>query len=206
MNLEHRPDSGRNKTGSFVVVVGPDGVGKTEIARALTRLYGGPTGYFHFMPPRRGSLPAHPPDFSVPPPDKGPAQGSRFLGWLRLARNVVRFWLTYALVVRPSVRRGALVVGDRWAYGYVGQPRAVRFYGPPWLARLAVRLLPEPDLVANLVAPPDVIRTRKQELTFEEIESELRTWSQLPVQRLRPFESIGPPSEVAALILEHVGR
>lgn len=74
--------------------------------------------------------------------------------------------LGYLVRIRPAVRQGALVMGDRWAYGYLVQPRALKFYGPVWMARLAVRLLPQPEVVVNLVAPAEVIRSRKAELSL----------------------------------------
>ena len=145
-----------------MVVVGPDGVGKTTIARALINQFEGSTGYFHFRPPVQGGLRKAPPHQSTPPPGKGAPRGSIMLGWVRLAFNVLRFWVGYGVSVRPAVRRGELIVADRWAYGYVAQPAALRFYGPEWLARLALRLLPQPDLVVNLTAPPAVIRARNR--------------------------------------------
>jgi thymidylate kinase len=119
---------------------------------------------------------------------------------------VIRFWTGYLVRVQPALSAGRLVVADRWAYGYLVQPAALRFYGPVWLARLVLRLLPQPDLVANLTAPADVIRSRKQELTSSEISAELAEWSDLPARRLRPFDTQGPPDQVAAQILEELGR
>lgn len=188
--------------GAFVVVVGPDGVGKTSVARALLRGYEGPTGYFHFLPPFFGRLAPGPPDVDRPQVSKGAPQGSRLLGWLRLARTMLRCWLGYCVCLRPALSRGALVVGDRWAYGYVVQPRALRYYGPRSLAKLALKVLPGPDLVVNLSASPDVIRQRKQELTLGEITKELKAWASLPEPRLWTIEASQSPEAIARRILE----
>ena len=201
----HHQSRSRRERGPFIAVVGPDGVGKTSVCRALADLYGGETAYLHFRPPTSGRLPTGPPEFSVPPPDKGPDSGSRVAGWLRLARNVVRFWIGYLATIRPALQRGALVVADRWAYGYVAQPRALKYFGPEALARLAIRLLPRPDLVANLTAPPEVIHERKQELTLDEISAELETWATIPARRLTPIDTTDAPPVVARRILEALG-
>jgi thymidylate kinase len=194
------------KRGSFVVVVGPDGVGKTTVAKALLEAHPGPTGYFHFRPPIWQSLAERPAGAGYPPPSKGQAGGRRWLGWLRLARNFVRFWAGYLRNVRPALRGGALVVGDRWAYGYLVQPHALRFYGPSWLAAAALRALPHPDLVVNLSAPPEVVWQRKRELTDAQIRTELLAWELLPAQRLRTFQSVEDPRSVASAIFQELNQ
>ncbi len=194
----------RRGGGSFVVIVGPDGVGKTTVARKLIERFEGPTGYFHFRPPLHGPLQSAPPQHSAAPPGKGEPGGSVLLGWLRLLRNTARFWAGYVATVSPAVRRGALVVADRWAYGYVAQPLALRFFGPEALARLAVRLLPQPDLIVNLTAPPAVIRARKQELSEEAITLELDRWRRIPSRRRRDMDAIGDPEAIASLVLEEL--
>lgn len=187
--------------GRFVAVVGPDGVGKSTLARVLLQQWPGTTAYVHFRPPLRGSLAALPPEVPVPGPPKGPREGNRPLGWLRLARSLAAFWLGYLRHVRPAVRRGGLVVADRWVYGYLGQPHALKFYGPPALARACLRLMPRPHLVVNLSAPADVVLRRKQELSRAEVELELATWAALPVSVLQTYSAVDAPGRIADRIL-----
>jgi thymidylate kinase len=193
------------RRGSFIVMVGPDGVGKTSVARELVDCFEGPTAYFHFRPPLRGQMATHPPEIALPPPHKGGPGGAQVLGWLRLARTILWCWGAYLTTMRPALRKGTLVIGDRWAYGYLAQPSALRFSGPPWLAALAVRALPRPDLVANLAASPAVIRQRKQELTEDQIRAELAAWSRLPAAELRTFTGDSARA-IALAILEELGR
>jgi thymidylate kinase len=190
-----------NAGGRFVVLVGPDGVGKTEVARALLARHRGPTGYFHFLPPFRGGLLRALEPVTIPPPPKAAPGGWRFIGWIRIARNSARCWMGYLRTVRPALKRRWLIVGDRGLYGYVVQPYALRFHGPEWLARAVMRLLPRPDLVVNLAAPPHVIRQRKQELTLSQIEHELLAWSELGVPNLHTVDATRPPDEIAGEIL-----
>lgn len=189
-----------------MVIVGPDGVGKTSVARALIRRHGGPSAYFHFRPRIGHPPPPAPPDDGGPPPPKNEIAGSRTLGWARLARSLVLFWVGYLTQVRPAVRRGTLAVADRWAYGYLVQPRALKFEGSPRLASIALRAFPRPDLVVNLAAPPETIRRRKQELSLEQIRFELDRWPELPAPRLRTFDASRPPDAIAGEIEEALRR
>lgn len=190
--------------GAFIALVGPDGVGKTTVARALAERYDGPTAYFHFRPPLLARMAQQPPAVSPPPLSRGAPRGSRVLGWLRLARNFAGFWLGYLARVRPAVALGTLVIGDRCGYGYLVHPHVLRFYGPTRLADLAIRALPRPLLVANLRASPELIRHRKRELTTGEIEAELAAWAALPESRLKTFDADEAPQAIACRILHEL--
>ena len=67
--------------------------------------------------------------------EKNRSVGIRLAGLLRIGRNLVRAWIAYFVAIRPAVRSGSVVVGDRWLYGYVAQPLPLKFYGPEWVAR-----------------------------------------------------------------------
>ena len=96
--------------GRFVVLVGPDGVGKTSVARALLAHHRGPAAYFHFLPPLDGRWPAAPGPTSVPPP-KARGGGSVILGWIRLAQKRCQM-----LGRLPEIRSASPQTGppDRW--------------------------------------------------------------------------------------------
>lgn len=196
----------RKARGVFVVLVGPDGVGKTTAASAVGGLHAGMVRYFHFRPPVLGSL-CHASDVERQPPpmEKADKVVWRPIGWARLAVAFVRFWLGYLVTVRPALARGELVIGDRWAYPYLVQPTAVRFGGPEGMARVALALLPQPDVVVNLSAPPLVIRARKDELTITQIEYELREWAHLPTRALHTVDATSDPHHVASEILRLAG-
>lgn len=190
--------------GALVVLVGPDGVGKSTLARAIAEASSVDVRYVHFAPPARGPLPPVPTTTSSMPPPKASGSRSTVLSCLRLLRSWLRFWLGYVGSVRPALAAGSLVLGDRWGYGYLGQPWALRYSGPRWLADFAVRTLPQPNVVVSLTAPVEVVRARKQELTEEQIQAELVGYATLPVRRLITLSAEERPDVLARQVLAAV--
>jgi hypothetical protein len=111
----------------------------------------------------------------------------------------------YRTTIRPALKRDWLVVGDRWMYGYLVQPSALRFHGPDRLAHAVVGLLPRPHLIVNLWAPSHLIRVRKQELSLSQIEQELLAWSSLPLPNVQTIDATRSPQVIAGEILDAVG-
>jgi thymidylate kinase len=161
------------------------------------------SGYFHFRPPTRGRLRASVP-IETQPTSKDRRKPALVLGWVRLAAAFARFWAGYMSSVRPMLHRGALVIGDRWAYGYLVQPLALRYGGPPWLASMMIRGLPSPDLVVNLTAPPEEIHRRKQELTVEEIAAEMEAWGRIPARRMVRLDALETSQDMAHRVMSEL--
>lgn len=197
------PVGSRRERGAFVVIVGPDGVGKTTVAHHLMALRPGRAAYFHFRPPISSKFWSEPPQNELIR-TKSPTSGTRIMGWTRIFWSLLVFWAGYLLRVNPATRKGWLIVGDRWGYGYMAQPQGLKFYGPERLASWVVRRLPQPTLVANLIAAPEVISARKQELTAAQLGDEMKRWGELPVSRMRTFDATGAPAEIALQIYSAV--
>jgi thymidylate kinase len=163
--------------GALIVLIGPDGSGKTTVADALAqllrdegrdaeRLYMGvgtpglPTRRLRQWLRRR----------------RATRSGLESPAWLDPARPHRRtellhvwldLWWRYVFDVRPKLRRGRVVVSDRYAYDWATwhvrglPPGAMR-----WLLRFGV---PRPALTVFLSAEPDVVVRRKDELTVDEV-------------------------------------
>lgn len=181
--------------GRFVVVVGPDGSGKTTLAKAMIERWAGETAYLHWIPGLGVEL-KEDPGVEVPMPKRLDVPASSLASAARLTMNLIRAWAYYAVRIRPALRRGVLVIGDRWGYGYVGQPAALRYRGPEWLARWATGLFPAPHVTAVLLAPVAVLRQRKSELNEQQLEDELIRWrsyefpKQLTMDATEPVEQM----------------
>jgi len=164
------------RAGLFAVLVGLDGSGKTTLARNLAALvahgrhFAG-MRYFHWLP---GLRPAF--EFPLPEPGNQPRKEKLESGFVqsllsaaRLAKNLFRARLAYWLTLRPLLRRGCLVLVDRYFYNYHLDPDSVKYAGPTWLLARAQKWFPRPDIVILLRAPMEVLRHRKQELPTAEI-------------------------------------
>ena len=184
-------------SGRLVVIVGPDGVGKTTLANHLLESWPGAKGYFHFRPPIFRRMDVSPPSTDAPPPPKARGEGPVVAGWLRLFYNLALFWTGYLLKVRPVLGRDGLVVADRWAYGYLVQPESLRFYGPTWLATSVLKMFPRPHVVVVAHAPLETVYSRKSELTPDEIARELRAWDAIPFRRSVRIDTSADPETAA---------
>ncbi|MEQ1861145.1 MAG: hypothetical protein ABMA13_14585 [Chthoniobacteraceae bacterium] len=175
--------------GASVVLAGLDGAGKSTLARRLiadatrSRHFAG-VRYFHWIPsPFRAAEFPWPAAGDIP--RRAPGKHGVALSAFRLVRNIVLAWLGFALVVRPLVRRGWLVIIDRYATNYWLDPDSVRYGGPArWLA-WARRLFPKADVLIALGADAETLRSRKRELSVEAIAIQSERLRDLPALALR---------------------
>jgi O-antigen/teichoic acid export membrane protein/thymidylate kinase len=168
-----RPDGGLN-----VVFLGPDGAGKSSLIQGLRRelapAFAGTAT--HSFPPAllrrvlgRPEGPERPPHAS--PPRSMPASVIRALG----------YWLLYYTVgyyfgVRLALARSTLILHDRHLLDALVDPKRYRYAGPAWLLRLIWRLVPKPDVIFLLDAPPGVIQARKQDVPIGETARQRRAY------------------------------
>jgi len=163
-------------TGLFVVVMGPDGVGKSTLIKHLVQTVGAAFDrhrLFHWRPmllwrrkTKRDTTKPH-----------GLESHGRFRSIARLFAHLSDYCLGYWLLIRPLVCRSGLVIFDRYFDDISIDPRRYRYGGPLWLARILRHLIPEPDLTLVLDAPDEVVFSRKQEIDAAEMGRQRRLYS-----------------------------
>ena len=173
-------------TGLFVVLLGPDGAGKSTLARMGLESCGRGfrrTDHFHWRP---GLLPK--PTRNSPHPeaegcsDRSPPSNYKygyFVSLLRYSYYLADFILGYWLKIYPAKVRTSLILGERWYYDVILNPVRYGFRLPGWILRAGNMLIPAPDLVILLDADPDNIHNRKPELAIEDIRKQLEAMHRL---------------------------
>lgn len=202
----------RPESGISVAFLGPDGAGKSStIAATLASLsnlfarnqrHGFAPGLLHNLlrRPKRTNSEPH-----AMPPRSALMSIVRALGyWLPY------YLLIYPVTVRLALAHSSLLLHDRHLVDALVDPRRYRYGGPAWIVRLIWRLTAKPDLIILLDASPDVLHSRKQEVSFAEItrqqEAYLALIRSLPngyvVDAAQPLDQV--VRDVNALILRHM--
>lgn len=154
----------------FIAFIGCDGSGKSAIIQRVANQLqkdGVQVECGHWMPKSFSGKSQESADIPVDDPHGKPPRGLCAsilkLGWMWL-----NWWVGWWQHLRSNSRHG-LVLFDRFHGDLLADPLRYRYGGPTWLARIATRLMPQPDMVIFLDAPPDVLLSRKQEVSRDSL-------------------------------------
>ncbi|MES2995293.1 MAG: hypothetical protein V4733_00620 [Verrucomicrobiota bacterium] len=208
-----RPMAAPRMHGSFVVLVGLDGAGKTTFARNLSVALGTldplpKVRYHHWIPTLFRK------QFPWPAVEETPRKIARngglqaLLSVMRLIKNLLHARMIYHFGIRRWIRKGDYVVVDRFIYNYWLDPVSLRYSGPAWWLNLAARLMPKPDLIFSLETESPVLLARKKELTREEISKQTVALRNLPLRGVRKvvLDAANPPSRLVEEALQALHR
>ncbi|MGE9270672.1 MAG: dTMP kinase [Verrucomicrobiales bacterium] len=157
---------------AFIAFLGCDGSGKSAVIRALADRFEAEgcsvwLGHWRPTPFRVSSASAGKKAATASVEDPhGQARRGRLASIVKLGWLATNWWTAWLRGLRGRSRTGQ-VLFDRYYLDLLVDPMRYRYDGPVWLVRIASRMLPRPDRVFFLDAPPEVLLSRKQEVTRE---------------------------------------
>jgi thymidylate kinase len=200
-------------SGVSVVLLGPDGAGKSSVVSALPAKLAGvlPSHVcWGFVPGLKGlfgrggdATPTDTPHLLAP--RSAPVAVLRVCYWFVF--NIISRFL-----LRSAVAHSRLVMYDRHFIDILVDQRRYRYAGPRWIIRGLCRLAPTPDLVILLDAPASVLQSRKQEVPFEVTVAQCAAYRKLLremsrgeiIDAAQPFEAV--VNDVASTVLDLLRR
>lgn len=195
---------------SFAVEA-PDGTGKTTFLNQLIQDLGvlyvcGDERFnvYHFRPSFLPNLGAAGEKAGVMKQDKDFTNPHRAkpVGFVQSMIRMTYYWLDYLIgtpvLLRKDSQYGHYTIFDRYIYDFLVDPERTRIKLPYWIRKIFTKLVVEPRIVFVLQTTPDVIYKRKQELTYEEIEKQLKDFSRLVTSpRFVPLDAGQTPEQIS---------
>ena len=166
--------------GKFIALIGPDGVGKTLIAKNIYKLnkdFFRGIKYFHFLPDNIHSLAENDiKDKSIS--KKNISKEKKLFSVFKLIRNILRFNIYNLKTIYYKYKQN-LIIGDRYFYNYFYYPESVKYFANHKLIKIAYKFIPKPDFIFVIIADTTKILERKNELNKIQIEDQIKSLREL---------------------------
>ena len=151
----------------MIVIIGPDGVGKSTIISSLVNEYNHAKIKRVFLLNRDYKKP----NTREPIRNYTKHPYSAAVTIVKLSVKTISWVVKYYIKIRPILQSGTLIIGDHFYFLItLLDPLKARLSGPKFIRSFFYHIVPKPDYYLYLDAPLDVVFSRKQETTREELE------------------------------------
>jgi thymidylate kinase len=163
-------------TGLIVAFIGPDGSGKSSIIQniihdlgpAFRKTYVYPLRPQIFLRKKKKST-------AVTNPHGKPPRG-QLISFLKIFYYFFDYSIGYVLRIWPLIIRSTLVLFDRYYHDILVDPKRFRHGASTWLPQIIGKTVPKPNLWILLDCPPDILQSRKNEVTYDETNRQRRAY------------------------------
>lgn len=177
----------KRRKGLMIVLLGLDGSGKTTVKESLEEslnIIFPDIRCFYFRPgflPFPGVLLGLRENIQtgVNPNPHGHKRENPLRSVVRFFYYLFDFIIGYRIKLRPLIKRGYLVIFDRYYFDYLVDLFRYNMSIPPWLPKIFLPTIPHPDLTIYLYASPETLYKRKQEISVDEIHRQIYEFDKL---------------------------
>lgn len=177
--------------GIFIAFLGPDGCGKSTLCKRIPQIlqegfmpHGVKTFYWRPMLfPKIRKLLSYfriksiSEDFTTTG-----AQDRKPDNYFASSIRFIYYWLDFVLgsLKFNSVRaRGGIVLFDRYYHDFFVYPERFRLRLPGWLLKIFMPIIPHPDIIFYLDADPNLLISRKEEISLDELKRQIHSYRHL---------------------------
>lgn len=180
-----------NKYSRTIGMIAPDGAGKSslleEIKNSLNYYYVSEDKcrFYHFRPTIVPNLNEVGKKIkitkeSIAETDREQIrQSGPVISLIRIIYYSMDYIVGWRKQIRADVHYDKYSVFDRYSYDMIVDPKRSKIKLPYWVRRFFVALTPKPKVMFCLIANPETIYRRKQELSLKEIERQLGEYKKL---------------------------
>lgn len=157
--------------GGLLAIFGPDGTGKSTITNLLEQRCsskGIKTRQYHWRPRLLPSLKADDLNVDMTHPDQL-KQRSYIVSLFTYIYFFADFLLFYYLKMLSMILHGEIILYERYFYDIIFHPRRYKSREIKGFARFLAKIIPRPTWIVFLHGDPQIIHSRKFELSINEI-------------------------------------
>ena len=152
----------------FIVLIGPDGSGKTRLAESLFSNFSNAV-YFHYLPLTKNINNFE--SITIEKKDESKNKLKVFFSIPKMILKLIFVNIICKVKFYKWNKDKKLIIGDRFLYNYYLDPQSLEYYSSKKVAKYFIeKVLLKPNLIFYLKATSNSILSRKNELTKEQIE------------------------------------